>query len=100
MADINPNPSPKSAFLRNSSTKEVTAHNDLIVSPLFRRALDAALLEYQRRIASSHGYDAQSAAAASFKIQGALGFVHELTHLGLKPSPPEGSTLAKLDHTV
>jgi len=93
------NPRPKALF-RQSAVK-VKNHNSLITSPVLKESLDAALLEYQQRVLMGGNGDVNNAAAASFKLKGALEFIDEFIKLA-EPyqRPPSTPTGDRIDHTV
>ncbi len=92
------NPSPKTLFLVNSA--KVKNHNSMIGSPVLKESIDTALLEYQLRLAGNT-QESNGAAAAMFKIKGALEFVDELYKLSSARQPTKSAADGqKIDHTV
>lgn len=92
------NPSPKLLFRVN--TVKVKNHISMVSSPVLKESIDVALLEYQHRLAGNTA-ESNGAAAAMFKIKGALEFIDELYKLAYAPEPrkqvPDG---AKIDHNA
>lgn len=90
----NLNPSPKLRFLSvESNTK---SHYALIERDDLQRSLDYALAQYQLLL-SLEAKDANAAAAAHFKITGALEFLHQFKYLGEMATPQKVTPAAKLD---
>jgi hypothetical protein len=92
------NPRPKTLF--RSSAVKVKNHNSLISSPVLKESLDAAMMEYQYKCVGG-ATDANSAAAVTFKLKGALEFVDEFIRLAEPYQRPQiMSSGDKIDHTV
>ncbi len=91
------NPSPKFRFL----TTEIflNQHRALIDRPETQRAIDFALLEYQRILCEQNS-DANAAAGNHFKVKGALEFVNVLKNLSETPNRVPVIVPANLDHSV
>ncbi len=92
------NPSPK--FLFRSSSIKVKNHIAAMSSPVLKESIDTALLEYQLKLAAGTA-ESNGAAAAMFKIKGALEFVDELYKLAEAPQVRQSTKEpAKIDHSV
>lgn len=92
------NPNPKQAF--RASGVKVSNHRKTMESPILRESLDTALLHYQFLLAGST-QDSNGAAAAMFKIKGALEFIDVLYRLSEAPSAPVSIVdRQQIDHSV
>ena len=92
------NPSPKALFRANAV--KVRNHSDMIRSPVMKESMDVALLEYQFKLATNTA-EQNGAAAAMFKIKGALEFIDEFLRLAEAPVRKQTTPDAgKIDHTV
>lgn len=74
----------------------VSAHREIMQTPQLRASLDFALLEYQRRL-TGPAYD-QIAAAAHFKMSGAMEFVDCLINLAEAHEPTTTKKKEALDY--
>jgi hypothetical protein len=84
---IDKNPTPKTVF--RESTDNIKAHNELTQSRPFTRAIDFALLEYQRELANECLKDMGKSAFVGLKMTGAQEFVRTLRGLAdIQVSPP------------
>jgi hypothetical protein len=97
------NPTPKAKFQEIKGA--IDAHHTLIETESFKRACDAALLEYQRKLAvelANEPVPTQQVRAMGhgWKLNGVSEFLSELRNLAEKPAdPPKGPGLARvLDH--
>lgn len=98
MPDTTPapvNPSPKARFL--ASKPYIEAHRALIDRPETQRALDYAMLEYQRVLCEQRG-DGSVAAANFFKIAGASEFLHVFKNLSEVPRTVSVVPTGNLEH--
>lgn len=75
----NINPTPRAKF--QAPVNNVKDHRALLELPAFDRAIDSALLEYQRLLADQ-SRDGNSAMAVGFRSMGAVEFVNILKTLG------------------
>lgn len=66
---MNRNPSPREQFIKDS--KAVAEFNELMDSQVLCNALDAALLEYQRRLSKATIADLGGCASTHFRAVGA-----------------------------
>lgn len=87
--------SPKADFLSN--TERADRHQELMMSPEFREAVKAALLEYAINTAKM-GMDSQQV-TVGLKIDGAKGFIYELLNLGIPHIPETHRPTAELEPT-
>ena len=74
---------PKRDFLSNA--QRASNHEDLILSPAFKEAVQAAMLHYISRLPMSNAADA-------FKVQGAREFAEELMNIGNETVPQTRNT--------
>jgi hypothetical protein len=72
------NPSPKNVVLADKKWCE--AHRSLIQSPVLTNSVNSTLLEYQRSLIN-RAKDGNEAAAAHYKMSGALEFVNLFKNL-------------------
>lgn len=92
------NPSPKILFLANGVKRK--SHSTLITSPVLKESIDAALAEYQLKLAKNT-QESNSAAAAMFKIKGACEFIDEFYKLAeVAVRTQDQKSDSKLDHSV
>ncbi len=92
------NPSPKMIFLANAASRK--NHNSLITSPVLKESIDAALAEYQLKLAKNT-QESNGAAAAMFKIKGACEFIDEFYKLAeAYQRAQQTEKSAALDHSV
>lgn len=63
--------------------RDISAHRDLMQSPVLQKGLDYAMLEYQGRLAAQT--EPPLAATAHFKLTGVLEFIHVLKTLAESP---------------
>jgi hypothetical protein len=93
----NVNPSPKARF--HESKDNISKHRDLIASREFERAIDFALLEYQRYMAQGPmDSNVNQALAGHYKQMGAVEFVHILKTLAEEAPIPPVRVMDQLDH--
>lgn len=98
MATIpNLNPSPKQRFVGVEAN--VKAHMALIERDDLDRSLDAALRQYQLLLAFE-SKDANTAAAAQFKMNGVLEFLHQFKYLAVLGAPARSEKTAQLDYSA
>lgn len=88
--------SPKTLFQQNPMF--VTQHRSMLELPTFDRSTDAALLEYQARLAAEVSENPQLAAFAGLKACGALEFLRTLKMLGVLPTVVRHETSGNLNH--
>lgn len=94
----NVNPSPKARFLNYKPF--VDSHRELIQKPELQRGIDFSLLEMQLR-QSEKVSDGNSAAAANYRMEGALEFVRTLKTLAeVQVVPKRVPSEGDIDHTV
>lgn len=79
------NRTPKQRF--HDHPEWLSQHNQFVVSPIFERGSDFALLQYQAYL-SSQSVDGQNAAANHFKMVGAIEFLQTFRLLAEKPMMP------------
>ena len=86
------NPSPKTVVLKDPNW--IRSHREMIQSPVCVNSINATLLEYQRALIN-RAKDGNEAAAAHYKITGALEFVNAFKNLAepidsmSKPQPQQ-----------
>lgn len=73
---------PRARFIEDS--KRADAHQELMLSPVFKSAVEIALLDYVMSLQTS---SLQSAAETAYKLEGARGFIERLLNLGDKTRP-------------
>lgn len=86
------NLTPKEDFI-SVDRKAADSHQELVLSPSFKKACGIALLEYTMNLSTS---SLQSAAETAYKMEGARGFLKVLLNLGEKskePTNPEDEQL-------
>lgn len=79
------NPSPKTRF--QESGQNVGSHRDMVDSTVFQRAIDFAVMEYTRQLATDTARTSGNAAINGFKQAGALEFIDVLRNLSESPQP-------------
>lgn len=72
------NPTPKVRYI--ADVQNVKAHRQMVDGDTFTHAIDVALLQYQAEL-HPRAVDFNNAAANSFRLAGALEFVHVLRTL-------------------
>ena len=80
------NPSPKQRFREHANN--ITLHKDLIAMPEFERAIDFAMLEFNRKV-SAEIKDTNSALAAGYKLQAVNEFIEVLRTLTEQRTPSQ-----------
>lgn len=91
------NPSPKSRFLETKGAIE--AHHGLIQTESFQRAKDAALLEYQRKLATNLGVSQNAQVEGmvmGWKLAGVQEYLAELLNLAEKPMVAQAPGLSRI----
>lgn len=83
--------SPKASFLADA--KQADQWQDIVANPLFKRAVEAAMLNYTLRIAADMKGEGIALQLVGKKIEGAVGVLSELATIGklVKPDITEGS---------
>lgn len=83
--------SPKATFL--SDAKQAGAWQDIVSNPLFKKAVEAAMLSYTLRITGDIKSEGIALQLVGKKIEGAKGVLEELATIGklVKPDITEGS---------
>ena len=83
--------SPKATFLADA--KQAGAWQDIVANPLFKRAVEAAMLNYTLRIVSDIKSEGIALSVVGKKIEGAKGVLEELALIGklVKPDVAEES---------
>lgn len=74
------NLTPKADFI-SLDRKAADAHQEMAMSPAFRKACGIALLQYTTELSTT---SLQSAAETAYKMEGARGFIRVLLNLGEK----------------
>lgn len=77
---------PKLTWLSDKPT--ASAHGDLMASPMFKRACEAAMLTYQQSLLPSDDSNPQLLAGVTLRLAGAQGFLRTLLNLS-EPAMPE-----------
>ena len=81
---MNPNPSPKAAFL--ADPEMVSNHRAIVSNEVIRRSFDVALMEMSRRLANSTKPDEMvHCASAHLRMLGAQDFVEVFMNLAENP---------------
>ena len=83
--------SPKATFLADA--KQAGVWQDIVANPLFKRAVEAAMLNYTLRIVSDIKSEGIALSVVGKKIEGAKGVLEELALIGklVKPDVAEES---------
>lgn len=91
------NPTPQARFQQLSTN--ITQHRALIEKPELDRAIDVALLEYQRQLVMvGPPENFNMAASAHIRMTGALEFIQVLRNLAETPRAFTAVTRGQLDH--
>lgn len=90
------NPTPKKRFM--SAPGLMSAYHEVMRMPGTRISLDYALMNYQHKL--SHSSNDPTAAAAHFKMVGAIEFVDELMNLSEVREKPTITRKETIDHKV
>ena len=90
------NPNPKQRFL--TAPGLIKAYTDVMIMPGTRISLDYALMQYQHRLAAP--INDTVAAAAHFKMVGAMEFIDELLNLTTVRENPTLTKKETIDHRV
>lgn len=91
------NPTPKTRF--QESGQNIGSHRDMVDSQVFQRAIDFAVMEYTRQLATNTAQDSQRAAVNGFKQAGAMEFIDVLRNLSESPAPmPPPTQIPQLNH--
>lgn len=97
MSQLITNPTPKNRYQQIKDA--VSVHRELVSNPLFERAIDFALLQYQTALTSTMTADFNGAAGAGMRMLGAHEFVTILRNLSETPNPMAKTTPSpNLDH--
>lgn len=88
--------SPKQRMVEDAP--RVSSHRDMLASEEFNQSIEAALLEYQRFLASITSDNFNAFAAAHLKMVGAQEFVRVLFELCETPTPRAPAPTRNLDH--
>jgi hypothetical protein len=75
---------PKAEFLADA--KRAGAHQDMVLSPEFKKALEIALLQYAMNLGGDTA-DQQRLITVGLRLEGAKGFIEELLNLGNRTKP-------------
>jgi hypothetical protein len=86
-------------FRFQANQQYLSAHRDFLATPMFERAIDAALLQYQAEL-SQGCKDQYSAMAMGLRLLGAQELVQKLWDLGIVPERPTPNKSDNLDHRV
>jgi len=99
MSQVITNPTPKTRF--QASPDSVSKHRDMVASREFERAIDFALLHYQRQVTELSTENFNVAGANQFRLIGAQEFVAVLRNLSEAPTLLDrGVSIANLNHKV
>jgi hypothetical protein len=91
------NPTPRDQFREKADN--ISLHRTLVDSPQFERGVHFTMLEYQRML-STQVKDGNSAAAAGYKLQGAIEIMGVLRMLA-EPAPSMPKLASQsLDHNA
>lgn len=92
------NPTPKQQFM--ASSRKVSAHRNTMQMEPIQEGLNMAMLQYQLLLATST-QDSNGAAAAMFKIKGALEFIDVFLKLGESPKiQADSGKVTQLNHQL
>jgi hypothetical protein len=89
---------PKERFQAHDGN--VAAHQRLFTSLEFELSADAAMLEYADQLTRMRAGDGNAAAAAGFKLAGAMEFLNVLKDLAEKPPKAQAPVRDNLNHTL
>lgn len=93
--ELNINPSPRQRF--QLKAENIRAHRAIIEKDEFQRSLDHALMQYQLMLVVD-AKDGNSAAAAHYKMQGVLEFLHQFKYLAEQVVPERRKLPDQLDY--
>lgn len=75
---------PKAEFL--GDPKRADAHQEIVLSPAFKKAIEIALLQYAMNLGGDTA-DQQRLITVGLRLEGAKGFIDELLNLGNATKP-------------